>query len=185
MKKATIFKLNSVAFIATAASCYQGAMKGMPWLGYAAFFIHVILFLPLTELKQKRLLLAIIVGAVGLMMDTGLYLTGVYSVKDSTRWVLPAPFCPDWIFVLWLNFGFMLYIYWLMLRRSYVIGSVIGIIFAIIIYGNAERNGLLLLKSPLIVSLSIIAFLWALAIPVFTKIAIKFYAGGPIHETIQ
>ncbi len=183
MKRAAIFKLNSVVFFITAASCYQGAMKGIPWLCYAAFFVHVILFLPSTELKRKRLLLAAIVGAAGLIIDTGLYLTGVYSVKESTRWLLPAPLCPDWIFVLWLNFGFILYVYWLMLRRSYVFGACIGIIFAVIIYLNAQRNGLLLLKSPLAVSLAIIAVLWAVAIPAFTKIAIRFYSEGAIHET--
>ncbi len=168
----------------TVVSCYQGAMKGMPWLGYVALFIHVILFLPSTELKQKRLLLAVIVGAVGLLMDTGLYMAGVYGVKEDTRWLLPTPLCPDWIFVLWLNFGFMLYVYWLMLRRSYVFGSLIGIVFAVIIYSNAQRNGLLSLQSPSALSLAIIALLWAIAMPVFTKIAIKFYSGGFIHEAV-
>lgn len=184
MKESTIYKLNSAGFIITAISSYQGAMKGVPVLGLAVFALLVALFLPVTKMKKERVLLTVIVGVIGFVLDSALIHFGVYSVKAETRWLLPAPLCPDWVIALWLNFGFMLYIYWFFLRRSYLLSAVIGLVFSIMIYGNAHRNGFVELGSPAFVSLVIVAILWAILIPAITKLAIKFFSGG-VHDVSQ
>ncbi|OGW36633.1 MAG: hypothetical protein A2Y97_13795 [Nitrospirae bacterium RBG_13_39_12] len=183
MQTATIFKLNTIGFIATSISCYQGALRGMPWLGLAVFTLLMVIFLPFTDMKKERILLTIIVGVIGFLLDSILILFDIYTVNIDTRWLLPASLCPEWILALWLNFGFMLYIYWLILRRSYVVSGVIGIIFAFIIYGNAHWNGLLKLHRPALVSILIIAVIWAVLIPVLTMFAIKFFSREVHHAT--
>lgn len=181
MQTKTIFKLNTIGFIVTSITCYQGAMRGAPWLGLMVFSLLVMFFLPYTEKKKERILLAIIVGVTGFLLDSILIMLNIYTVRIDTRWLLPASLCPEWILALWLNFGFMLYIYWLILRRSYIISGLIGIIFAFIIFGNAHLNGLLDLHKPALVSLLIIAVIWAVLIPVFTIISIRFFSIKGYH----
>ena len=146
MQQQIIQKLNLPFFFLTSFSCYQGALHGMPWLGLVVFTLLVAFFLPYTQFKKERLLITLLVAGVGFCADTALIFAKVYTVKESGRWLVPAPFCPEWILVLWLNFGFMLYIFWKFLAKSKITAIVVGIIFSFLIFGNASRMGLVSLQ---------------------------------------
>jgi hypothetical protein len=178
MNQATLQKLNLPFFFLTAFSCYQGALRGVPWLGLIVFGLLVATFLPGTALKKERLLVALLVTAVGFGTDSALVFFRVYEAREASRWLLPAPLCPEWVLTLWLNFGFMLYIFWRLLSRSVGTAVTVGVVFSFLIYGNAARMGLLTLRQPVLVSLGIIALLWAVLIPLFTRCAVSAFAGG-------
>ena len=178
MNQATLQKFNLPLFFLTAFSCYQGALRGIPWLGLVAFCLLVACFLPGTAQKKERLQVALLVGAVGFAADSALLLCQVYRAREESRWLLPAPFCPEWVLVLWLNFGFMLYIFWRLLSKSLFSAVAVGVVFACLIYGNAWRMGLLELQPPVLLRLGTIALLWAVLIPVFTRCAVRSFSGG-------
>lgn len=178
MNQATVQKLNLPLFFLTALSCYQGALRGIPWLGPACFALLVAILLPFTPQKKERLLVALLVAVVGFAADSALVFFRVYQVREGSRWLLPAPLCPEWILVLWLNFGFMLYVFWRLLGKSVLTAVIVGIVFSFLIYGNASRMGLLTLHRPVLASLAAIALLWAVLIPFFTRCAVNCFKGG-------
>ena len=180
MKPATIQKWNTFFFFLTDYACYQGALKGMPWLGFVMFGLLVVVFLPSTPQKKERLLVALVVALAGFALDSALIFFHVYQAREESRWLLPAPFCPEWVLVLWINFGFMLYIFWRLLSRSVLTAISVGVVFAFSVYGNAARMELLTLRSPELASLAIIAVLWAVLIPLSARGAERAFTGG-IH----
>jgi len=129
--------------------------------------IHVALFLPSTTVKKKRLFMALLTGLVGFTADSILIKLGVYSVEASSRWLIPDPWCPDWILVLWLNFGFMLYIFWHILTKNKLVPIITGIIFAFLIMGNASRMELITFRPPSLHGYLIISACWAVLVPFF------------------
>ncbi|HAE41232.1 MAG TPA: hypothetical protein DCG57_21760 [Candidatus Riflebacteria bacterium] len=167
MKPDLVLKLNTLVFILTSMTCYQGTTHGYPWLGLVALAIHYSLFLPATTTKAKRVLVAILTGLIGFIADSTLIWLGVYSVSSGSRWLLPDPLCPEWILVLWLNFGFMLYIFWQILAKSRWTPPIIGIIFSFIIMGNASHMGLIAFRAPSWHGYLIIAACWSVLVPIF------------------
>jgi len=178
MQQQTIQKLNIPFFLLTSFSCYQGALRGMPWLGLVAFAALVAFFLPHTQLKKERLLITLLVAVTGFTVDTALIILNVYTVKESARWLLPAPFCPEWILVLWLNFGFMLPIFRQFLSKSKITPVLVGIIFSFLIFGNASRMELVSIQQqPKLTGFLLIALCWAILIPFFTNCAVRYFGG--------
>lgn len=178
MNQTTVQKLNLPFFFLTAFSCYQGALRGIPWLGPAVFAVLVAFFLPMTAQKKERLEISVLVGGLGFLADSALVFFQVYLPREESRWLIPAPFCPEWVLALWFNFGFMLYIFWRFLNKSTLNAVCVGVIFAVLIYGNASRMGLLHLGRAPLVSLLVIAVLWAVLIPFFTRCAVSSFSGG-------
>lgn len=179
MKPDLLLKLNSLVFILTSMTCYQGATYGYPWLGLVALAVHYTLFLPATVTKAKRLLAALLTGLIGFIADSTMIWLGVYSVSSSSRWLLPDPLCPDWILLLWLNFGFMLYIFWRILAKSRWTPPLTGMLFSFIIMGNASRMALIEFRQPALHGYLIIAACWAVIVPVCTFYSIRLF--GEAH----
>lgn len=164
-------------FFLTSFSCYQGALHGMPWLGLAVFVLMAAFFHPQTQLKKNRLLITVLVAAVGFATDTALIVSHVYTVQASSRWLIPAPFCPEWVLGLWLNFGFMLYIFWHFLSKKSITPVIVGVVFSFLIFGNATRMGLVSFLVQPRAGFLIIASCWAVLIPIFTKTAVRYFGG--------
>lgn len=177
MNSPFIQQLNLVFFFLTSFSCYQGALRGMPWLGLVLFALMLAIFLPQTALKKERILITLLVAGVGFAVETALIVFNVYTVKESSRWLLPPPLCPEWILVLWLNFGFTLYVYWKFLSKNRITPVIVGIVFSFVIFGNASRMELLTWQLPAVAGFLIIAICWAILIPFFTRRAVRSFGG--------
>lgn len=162
-----IQKLNVIAFMITSFSCYQGAQRGGIWLGLGpvTLAVHIGLFLPVTPRKLIRSGIALMVGVSGFLLETVLIAVNVYTVQATSRWVIPAPLCPEWILVLWMNFGFMLYVYRGFLTQKPWVAPLTGTVFSLIIMGNASRMGLIIFESPMVLKYLIIAVCWAVIVP--------------------
>ena len=157
--------IGTIAFIITSMACYQGAMRGVPWLGLAVFGLELLILLPLMIGKRQRVLIALTIGAIGLVLDTVLIAAGIYSVESIARWILPSPICPEWILALWLNFGLVMPNYLAMMRGRHIISALVGFVYAFMVYGGAARNNIIALPSYGMTGVTIIAIAWAVLIP--------------------
>ncbi len=173
-----IMKYSPLGFFMTAFATYQGARNGMPWLGLLFFALNVAFFLPFSPLKKERLYLALAVGGAGFLIDSLLILLGVYHASEHGRWLLPHFFCPEWILALWLNYGFALFVFKPFLSRDRLTPVVVGIVFSAIIYFNASRMELITFPLPKLLSLAIIAMIFAVFIPTCNQLANKI-CGAP------
>lgn len=183
MPAINMMKYSPVGFFVTVFATYQGARNGMPWLGLIFFAATVLVFLPFSPLRKERVQLALIVGLGGFLVDSALIAAGVYHAGENARWMIPHPFCPEWIVTLWFNFGFALFVFKQFLSRNSMVPVIVGIVFAMMIYTNASRMGLLALQSPRIISLCIIAASFAVFIPICTRIANKICGGQHVSES--
>jgi hypothetical protein len=181
MTPRTAQKLALPFFILVSLACTQGTRLGFPWLGLALFIGLVPFFLWRAPQIKERIILSLLVAAAGFVLETTLIFFGVYHVADHARWLVPAPFCPEWVLGLWINFGFMLYVYWRLLSKSRLTAVVIGIVFSGMVFGNAAFIGLVSLRAPLWSGFAIIAACWAVFIPVFAHCAVRVFGGN--HES--
>jgi hypothetical protein len=182
MPAATIMKYSPLGFFITVFATYQGARNGMPWLGFILFMVTLLVFLPFSPLKKERIYLTLIVGAAGFIVDSALIAAGVYHANEGSRWLIPHWFCPEWILTLWLNFGFALFVFKPFLSRNRITPVIVGIVFAMLIYANASRMGLVTLQSPKILPLGVIAASFAVFIPLCTWLANKICGGRYVSE---
>lgn len=182
MPAANMMKYSPLGFFITVVATYQGAQRGMPWLGFLFLMATLLVFLPFSPLRKERIYLTLIVGAAGFLIDSALIISGVYHASASSRWLIPHSFCPEWILTLWLNFGFALFVFKLVLSRNRIIPVIVGIVFAILIYSNASRMGLITLQSPKILPLGVIAASFAVFIPLCTRLANKICGGQYVSE---
>jgi hypothetical protein len=180
MSPQTAGKLALPFFIVVSLACTQGTRWGLPWVGLALFLALAPFFLWHAPQIKERVILSLLVAAAGFVLETALIFFGVYTVAGHARWLVPAPFCPEWILGLWINFGFMLYVYWRLLSRSQWLAASIGAVFSVLIFGNAAFIGLLSLRSPHGTGFAIIAACWALLIPLMAHWAVRFFGG--IHD---
>ncbi len=123
--------------------------------------------LPLLLAKEgrKQALLVLLVGIIGFLVDSALIRAGIYAVSPKARWMIPAPFCSEWVLALWLNFGFMAYGYSTLMKGRNFLAAGIGLLFALMIYRNASKMGILVLHSPPLYSMLLIALIWAILLP--------------------
>ena len=180
MTPKTAGKLALPFFILVSLACTQGTRLGLPWVGLALFIVLAPFFLWHAPQIKERIILSLQVAAAGFILETALIFFGVYQVAAHARWLVPAPFCPEWILGLWINFGFMLNIYWRLLSKSRLTAVVIGIVFSILIFGNAAFIGLLTLRTPLWTGFAIIAACWAVLIPILAHWAARYFGG--VHD---
>jgi hypothetical protein len=175
MKPKTIGIIGTIAFIITSIACYQGAMRGVPWLGMAMFALELIVLLPLMLGKQQRVLIATAIAAIGLVLDTLLIAVGIYSVETSARWILPSPICPEWILALWLNFGLVMPNYLAMMKGRHIVSGLVGFVYAFMVYGGAARNNIIALPNYGMTGVAIIAITWAILVPLMYMYVAKLF----------
>ncbi len=184
MMSTTMLKYSPLGFFVAAGASYQGARHGMPWLGLAFVLLNVLVFLPFSPLRKERVSLCLAVGVAGFVLDSLLIIFGVYRVGEQGRWLVARFLCPEWILALWLNYGFALYVFKPFLSRTWWTPVAVGLVFSTLIYTNAGRMGLISFPQPKLLSLGIIAALYALFIPACNVIANKIIGGAhvPAHH---
>ncbi|MDI6401362.1 DUF2878 family protein [Balneolaceae bacterium ANBcel3] len=127
-------------FIIGIVASYQGALQEAGWLGP----LVVGLIIGYELLKNKSLLkpkvmLFLFVGLGGFVLESLLIVSTVYSVSETSRWLMPSPLAPLWICALWLNYAARVPGYLAFLKGRHPLNFIIGVLFAIIIYYSASR----------------------------------------------
>lgn len=164
---------NTVLFLIGVISCYQGALRNIPWLGFLVVlvigFIH---FIPAKQKIQELKLIGILL-VLSFILETILISTGVYAIEANTRIIFPTTLISLWIFSLWLNFIFRVKDYLDFMNHKPILAFIVGAVFAFLIFNSASRMGLVFLNFGKM-SLLICALAWGIYLPIIFYIADKF-----------
>jgi len=167
--------IGGIVFMIGIIASYQGALNQKPWLGPLVVLIIIAYdLLAFRKLLLPKLKLLAAVAILGILTESILIITSVYSVELTTRWLVASPFSPLWILALWLNFGIRVPSYLLFLRGKHIVNAITGFVFAILIFRSANALGLLSLNNGT-VSLIICAIAWGIVIPIVYIVAAKIF----------
>ncbi len=156
-------------------ACVLGAAYQWPWLGVAIAMLLVCIHLMLTtdRPKQARLLFAAL--CVGVFVDTLLLILGVYRFPSGSivDWLPPV-----WMSVLWVQFAttFRYCLSWMSGR--YALCSIAALVGAPLAFVGGERLGAVILFSPRITNLLILAAVWAFAVPMLMFISDRIHSNS-------
>lgn len=167
--------IGTVLFIAGVIACYQGALSQNLWLG--PLVVGLIMLYDVSSQKEwifQKIKLFALIGLGAAILESLLIFFSVYTVTETTRWFLPAPLLPLWIFSLWMNYAVRVPAYLPFFHGKHVANFSIGAVFGIIIFRLAERRELVDLEYGMI-SLMIIAMAWALYVMAIYQFAPRFY----------
>lgn len=130
-------------FIIGIIACYQGALREIGWFGPTV--VGLIVLYEITRNKQvikPKLYILLYVGITGFVMESIMIGLGIYSVVESSRWLLPSPLAPLWIVALWVNYAARVPAFVVRFRGKHLINFIIGFVFAGLVYRTATSLGL-------------------------------------------
>lgn len=174
-KKLILIKLSfTLVFFLGVFACYWGAINNMLWFGPTVVALIAVLRLTLSSEKRSDIKIILLVSGLGVLIETILIFTGVYTPDSSRVILLPWPLLPEWILALWVNFALKVKDLLGLFKEKLYLSSLVGFIFGILIFRNANARGLLELNLGNL-SLLLIAILWALGltIMIYYALAIK------------
>ena len=137
-----------------------GAGHGMPWLGVAIVPFVLLVNLALSADRRQELVVALVAAVMGFAVDTGLVAAGVFA---PVPFLVPRPFSPLWMVMLWVNQATTLNGCLAWLRGRYLAGSLFGAIGGPLAYLSGARLGAASLPST--AGLVILGITWACAFP--------------------
>ncbi|MBJ7538018.1 DUF2878 domain-containing protein [Marinomonas transparens] len=151
--------INAVLFQVVWFACLLG---GNVWAlvataAYLAIHRHYFMKSP----REWRLLAVFVL--LGVMVDGALFEFGVFSAEKSMFWVHGLP--PIWLLCLWLSVATLFPHSLVFLRSRYWLSAGVGMVGPTLsYYAGAKMTGIMLAE-PTWLSLVIVAFLWALILP--------------------
>ncbi|NTW99017.1 MAG: DUF2878 family protein [Geobacteraceae bacterium] len=92
----------------------------------------------LSENRSVEMKLLMAAGILGFLFDTTLVATGVFMPVAN---ILPRPFSPLWMVVLWLNFAATLNVSLAWLRGHYALAAVFGAVGGPLAYYSGAKMG--------------------------------------------
>jgi hypothetical protein len=152
--------VNFIAFQIGWFAAVLGAAHGMPWLGVVIVPGVLIVNLALSANWRQELVVALVAAVMGFAVDTGLVAAGVFA---PVPFLLPPPFSPLWMVMLWVNQATTLNGCMAWLRGRYLAGSLFGAIGGPLAYLSGAKIGAASLPST--TGLVILGITWAFAFP--------------------
>lgn len=166
--------INLVLFQIVWFSCIIGVGKGYPNTGPVIFAcVAVIHFSIISDNRKRDFLTIIIVTAIGLVADTLTALSGAISFGVYR---ILGPVAPPFMLTLWANFALLLNCSLAWLRKRYLVGALLGAVGGPLAYYSGARFGAVQLHANTWYALTVIAFEWALVIPLI--LCILRHPGG-------
>jgi hypothetical protein len=154
---------NYIAFQIGWFACVWGAGRGMIWLG--PLFVAVVITVQawiVTRMTGRDVYFLVCGVSIGLLVDTGLILAGVY---DPVRTLLPWPLAPVWIIALWFLFTGTINssLAWLHGRTLYA--ALLGAVAAPISYAAGEGLGAAAMHPSFLKSYVAFGVVWGITVP--------------------
>ena len=118
--------------------------------------------------RELRLVMSVM--AIGFVIETINLVAGVYKLTDPTSY---SWLCPVWFLLLWALFATLLRGPFRWLSGRYWLSGLLGALFAAPNYFAGARLGAVTFSENLVYSLGVLAFLWALAMPLMIWLARK------------
>ena len=152
--------VNFIAFQIGWFAAVLGASHGMPWLGVVIIPLVLILNLALSADWRQELIVALTAAVMGFAVDTGLVAAGVFT---PAPFLVPRPFSPLWMVMLWVNQATTLNSCLAWLRGRYLAGALFGAVGGPLAYLSGAKLGAATLPSTN--GLFILGITWAGAFP--------------------
>ena len=121
-------------------------------------FLHDRYFM--TTRREWRLLFVFV--ALGLLVDGALFQLGIFSNGDKNSCIVIPPV---WLLCLWVSTGTLFVHSLSFLRSRYLLSSLIGMIGPTISYFAGAKLAGITLAEPIVMSLLVVAFTWAMVLP--------------------
>ena len=155
--------LNYLTFQAGWFACVWGAGQGMVWLG-PLFVAMVMAFQAgiLTTMTRREVLFILLAVVIGLSLDTGMILAGVYN---PVRKIVPWPFAPVWIIALWVLFTGSFQLSLRQLHGRPLLACLLGAVAAPLSYAAGGRMGAASMNPSFLKSFVAFGIVWGLAVP--------------------
>lgn len=160
-----------LAFQVVWFACVLGAGKGYGWIGPASLTCWLLVYSLLSKRRLEELLLAAACGFIGVVVDTLHIKMGTFS---AARFYLPAPFCPLWLFALWINMGPLINSSLGWLKGRYFLAMLFGALGGPIAYWGGMRLGAISFSEKMVVGLFILACTWAVIFPILIWVSNRF-----------
>ncbi len=146
-----------------------GAAHGMPWLGVIVVPIVLVIHVVPSPNRKGEVLLVLSAGAMGFIIDTLLVSADIFT---PILYLLPSPFSPPWMVMLWVNFATTINVSLQKLHGHYLLAAVLGSIGGpAAYYGGAKLGATTAL--PGTSDLILLSVVWAVAVPVLFWIAAR------------
>ena len=158
--------VNFIAFQIGWFAAVLGAGHGMPWLGVVIIPLVLLLDLVLSADWRQELIVALAAAVMGFAVDTGLVAAGVFA---PVPFLVPHPFSPPWMVMLWVNQATTLNSCQAWLRGRYLAGAVFGAVGGPLAYLSGAKLGAASLPSSS--GLVILGITWAAAFPALLAVA--------------
>ncbi len=158
--------VNFIAFQIGWFAAVLGAGHGMPWLGVVIVPLVLLLNLVLSADWRQELIVALAAAVMGFAVDTGLVAAGVFA---PVPFLVPRPFSPPWMVMLWVNQATTLNSCMAWLRGRYLTGALFGAIGGPLAYLGGAKLGAASLPSTN--GLVILGITWAGAFPALLAVA--------------
>ena len=152
--------LNFVAFQIGWFAAVLGAGHDMPWLGVVVVPLVLVVNVVLSADRRQELVVALVAAVMGFVVDTGLVAAGVFA---PVPFLVPRPFSPLWMVMLWVNQAATLNGCMAWLRGRYLAGSLFGAIGGPLAYLSGAKLGAASLPSTN--GIVILGITWACAFP--------------------
>ena len=127
--------------------------------------------------KREDLIFGMAIGVYGSLVDGLLLKTGVFEFSNQFHW-----FIPYWLVTLWMAFGMMLRVSLDYLNGRYWIAAALGAISGPLSYFAGQRLGAVSFPQSLMVTVIVLAIIWAVTVPLWlwinSRIAARMSAGG-------
>ena len=156
-------------------ACVLGAAYSHRWLGVASATSLLAVHIVLTTERERQARLLLVAFGVGLVVDSTLLAIGVcrFSAGGIVAWVPPI-----WMSVLWIQFATTLRYCLLWMSGRYGLSALFGFVGAPLAFLGGERLGAILFLEPRLANLTILAVLWALAIPLLIYTSDRIHVGA-------
>jgi hypothetical protein len=151
---------NYIAFQIGWFAAVLGAGYGMLWLGVVVVPLVLLFNMLLAKNWRQELVVALAAAVMGFVVDTVLVIAGVFA---PVPFLLPRPFSPLWMVMLWVNQATTLNGCMAWLRGRYLAGSLFGAIGGPLAYLGGAKLGAATLPSTN--GLVILGITWACAFP--------------------
>lgn len=176
----TLFNL--AAFQAGWFSCVLGAANGYPLTGPLVVLGVVAIHLAMAARPERELMLIVLAGMLGALLDSALLRTGWLTYPNGMIWAGTAPY---WIIAMWLSFATTLNVSLRWLRGRAWAALTFGAIGGPLSYlAGARLGGLEFVKQG--AALAALAVGWAFVTPLLVVLSQRLDGvrarSGPVHR---
>jgi len=139
----------------------------MPWLGLLAVPIVLAAHVAMSPNRKAEAMIILAAGLTGFFIDTFLMMTGVFTLAP---YIVPFPFSPPWMVMLWMDFATALNVSLKKLHGRYLLSAVLGAVGGPSAYYSGAKLGATI-SIPGQADLIVISAMWAAAVPALFWIA--------------